>query len=1509
MTVEGDFLALWVSDKTQVVEEIAFMRDNNLLEDLRTDILIATAKPGNTLLSKAAWNEFVELQTWIRTIEYVEGDATYALDNFCFKSVSEQPSYSCFATSPLDCFQEGRSFVPGGENNTVCWSPYDVRQSFNSKEWDFATNFTADYLSNCVQWYSEEIPHDVIMADVIPGETGSHPIKEIGALRLTISTLAGKSLAEEGVNYVSWQPTVESVVELDALGCPVGGPYGEGADFCKCSLDFNVFSVAEVCPQGTIEGSPDCCNLLAKMNVAPCFRTLLDQNPEVAHYASLLFQRLCHLELPPPLQPRCSTPSVTSSGEFTSFDKCSDPAGACTDDATYTVSLGGNEYDCAGAVMTLHNLGVPKCNQAAERAPASSFTEDMQEDMLASCPLSCKLCSAPPLPLLPSPPPVSADSNSTICEDKDSFSLGLFGIDHDCSSLLATLAIYGVTNCTWVAEIAKTRGTPEIFTDDMEKDLLANCPFSCKLCSAPPLPSGLRIASPPMPIRTPGCEDDSNYTVLVLGTLYDCAGIVGALGGLGVTDCNDSAEAAVAGNQAEAFTEAMEAVMIARCPASCNRCLDLPLPPSPSLPPPPIDPDCQDDAEYLVRILDTDANCAQVAATLAMWGMQALANCSLASETVDNLESGAFTADMEEDLLARCPRSCGLCAGMRRGERRLLDTDTCGAQCDLLPNNTCCDGGACKFSYNGVCAPQQTYHVPENTKVYLDEERALDVVKSWERYWLDEIEDFTAHFQHIEVSYFAARSLNDVLLQAARTQLHLLVIGYLLVIVYIVGFFAVDFSGGPLKPRFRLDRVPGPLTSIISVLLIGLSTFCTLGIAGFLSLAGVTLNPISLQILPFLSLGLGINNYFIFIHAVAETMHGEPLLSPEAVARKAMASAGLTITLSSFGNACAFFIAALAPVPAVRHFAIQMGLSVVVNYLAALLGQTALIFYELRRRHGSGSDGSLASSPDTSVTTQVDRTITASIIEALSASKPTRAASPRGRDAAPAPPSPVVPTRPMGFLARMLEVTFDDTGRSLVVRAGVLAVYVVIVAVSIYGATKLKLGLSLKEIVPRNTYAYTFADDNEAFHAESVMIVGRDLDYPTSMQAQFDLEYDFQNDGKFMNRDMTPTSPWSVFSHYAESLYCQNEMCSHEVQWVYSRQRAHINWCFRDGEQLTNAECRARCDGMCPQDPKNDSRRCVYSETACEEYSAMCTCPWMVLPSEEIFWEHFHIFLHSGVTGQFVENLVKISDTPSTGMLGNVSVDNRPLDASMTVVYTRGMETLENTLDHIRQARKITGDNALAGTSGTEVFPFSIQVYAFFEQYLGLVRYTLAVVGISLMAATGVMYILLLDGRMLLINLVVIAVIEVQLFGFLTFLDIKLNAITMVNLIMSVGFAIEFTAHISRAFMLSVGTRSERSSQAVFKMVQPVSNGALTTLLGLLGIGFSAYAIFVKYFFVMYIFFIVCCWLNGVIVLPIVLSFIGPSSSNPWQNPDEEQRDRNMIPLGVFTSKIEVDAF
>ena len=41
----------------------------------------------------------------------------------------------------------------------------------------------------------------------------------------------------------------------------------------------------------------------------------------------------------------------------------------------------------------------------------------------------------------------------------------------------------------------------------------------------------------------------------------------------------------------------------------------------------------------------------------------------------------------------------------------------------------------------------------------------------------------------------------------------------------------------------------------------------------------------------------------------------------------------------------------------------------------------------------------------------------------------------------------------------------------------------------------------------------------------------------------------------------------------------------------------------------------------------------------------------------------------------------------------------------------------------------------------------------------------------------------------------------------LAWTGLKLNAVVMVNLIMSMGIAVEFLAHIARAFMLAQGTR------------------------------------------------------------------------------------------------------
>lgn len=49
--------------------------------------------------------------------------------------------------------------------------------------------------------------------------------------------------------------------------------------------------------------------------------------------------------------------------------------------------------------------------------------------------------------------------------------------------------------------------------------------------------------------------------------------------------------------------------------------------------------------------------------------------------------------------------------------------------------------------------------------------------------------------------------------------------------------------------------------------------------------------------------------------------------------------------------------------------------------------------------------------------------------------------------------------------------------------------------------------------------------------------------------------------------------------------------------------------------------------------------------------------------------------------------------------------------------------------------------------------------------------------------------------------------------------NIELNAISLVNLVMSVGISVEFCAHISRDFILSVkGSRLKRAEQALAYM-------------------------------------------------------------------------------------------
>jgi len=111
-----------------------------------------------------------------------------------------------------------------------------------------------------------------------------------------------------------------------------------------------------------------------------------------------------------------------------------------------------------------------------------------------------------------------------------------------------------------------------------------------------------------------------------------------------------------------------------------------------------------------------------------------------------------------------------------------------------------------------------------------------------------------------------------------------------------------------------------------------------------------------------------------------------------------------------------------------------------------------------------------------------------------------------------------------------------------------------------------------------------------------------------------------------------------------------------------------------------------------------------------------------------------------------------------------------------------------------------------------------------------------------------------------------------QVFGYLEWFGLKLNGVSVVNIVMAVGVSVEFTAHIARAFMIASGSRRERASEAVLALGFPVLAGGFSTFLGVVAMAFAFFPYFRLYFFGMYCLIITSGLINGLLLMPVRMS-------------------------------------
>ena len=105
----------------------------------------------------------------------------------------------------------------------------------------------------------------------------------------------------------------------------------------------------------------------------------------------------------------------------------------------------------------------------------------------------------------------------------------------------------------------------------------------------------------------------------------------------------------------------------------------------------------------------------------------------------------------------------------------------------------------------------------------------------------------------------------------------------------------------------------------------------------------------------------------------------------------------------------------------------------------------------------------------------------------------------------------------------------------------------------------------------------------------------------------------------------------------------------------------------------------------------------------------------------------------------------------------------------------------------------------------------------------------------------------------------------------------EINAVLVVNLVTSLGLAFEFCSHIAMSFSEKEGTRQQRAMKALHEVGSAVVVGIVANkLIAILLLAFAQSSLFRLYYFRMYLVIIIIGAFNGLFVLPILLSWIGP---------------------------------
>ncbi|KAM9288261.1 patched domain-containing protein 3 [Cariama cristata] len=185
--------------------------------------------------------------------------------------------------------------------------------------------------------------------------------------------------------------------------------------------------------------------------------------------------------------------------------------------------------------------------------------------------------------------------------------------------------------------------------------------------------------------------------------------------------------------------------------------------------------------------------------------------------------------------------------------------------------------------------------------------------------------------------------------------------------------------------------------------------------------------------------------------------------------------------------------------------------------------------------------------------------------------------------------------------------------------------------------------------------------------------------------------------------------------------------------------------------------------------------------------------------------------------------------------------------------------------------------------------------FIYYDQYLVIVQNTVQNVVVAAGAMLIVSLLLIPNPLCCLWVTFAIASVIVGVAGFMTFWNVNLDSISMINLVICIGFSVDFSAHISYAFVTSgESSANKKAIEALSLLGYPVLQGAVSTILGVVVLAAAKAYIFRTFFKIMFLV-ILFGALHGLVFIPVFLTFFGNFGRSPHNTKSKklELRFRN----------------